>query len=69
MLNPFNILILIIALCPIGLNAKDKLTNSYPIVVVEVKDGDTLKVMAHHWLDTWLTTSVRVYGIDTPEKH
>ena len=61
-------LFLIIVLSPIELNAKDQLTNNYPIEIIEVKDGDTLKVMVHQWLDTWLTTSVRVYGIDTPEK-
>jgi len=48
--------------------AKDQLNNQYEIDVIEVKDGDTLKVRVHQWLDTWLTTSVRIYGIDTPEK-
>jgi len=57
-----------VVLSPIELNAKDQLTNNYPIEIIEVKDGDTLKVRVHQWLDTWLTTSVRVYGIDTPEK-
>jgi len=61
-------LFLIIVFSPIELNAKDQLTNNYPIEIIEVKDGDTLKVRIHQWLDTWLTTSVRVYGIDTPEK-
>jgi len=27
--------------------AKDELTNSYPIEVIEVKGGDTLKVRIH----------------------
>jgi endonuclease YncB( thermonuclease family) len=25
-------------------------------------------VRVHQWLDTWLTTTIRVYGVDTPEK-
>lgn len=27
-----------------------------------------MNVRVHQWLDTWLITSVRLYGIDTPEK-
>lgn len=36
--------------------------------VVRVIDGDTVEVRARAWIDTEVTTRVRVGGIDTPEK-
>ncbi len=53
---------------PLVVFAKDALTHAYPVEVVEVKDGDTIKVRVHQWLDTWLITMVRIKGVDTPEK-
>lgn len=49
-------------------HSKDTLHNSYPIEILEVKDGDTIKVRVHQWLDTYLETTIRVLGVDTPEK-
>jgi len=38
--------------------------------VLEVIDGDTLKVRVPIWLGQWVETNVRLRGIDTPElKH
>ena len=37
--------------------------------VVEVIDGDTLRVSAHIWLGQRLETLVRLGGIDAPELH
>jgi len=67
-MSTVKILLLISILISSDVFAKDRLTNTYPIEVIEVKDGDTLKVRVHQWLDTWLTTNIRVYGVDTPEK-
>lgn len=36
--------------------------------VVRVKDGDTVEVRARPWLGMVVETSVRISGIDTPEK-
>jgi endonuclease YncB( thermonuclease family) len=37
--------------------------------VIEVLDGDTLLVEARIWLDQWVTTRVRLAGVDAPELH
>lgn len=40
----------------------------YPgVKILNVKDGDTVEVMAEVWPDTFVKTDVRVFGIDTPE--
>jgi endonuclease YncB( thermonuclease family) len=41
-----------------------------PVVaeVVRVIDGDTVEVRARAWIDTEVTTRVRLLGVDTPEK-
>lgn len=36
--------------------------------VVRVIDGDTVEVRARAWIDTEVTTRVRLLGVDTPEK-
>lgn len=36
--------------------------------VVRVIDGDTVEVRARAWVDTEVTTRVRLLGVDTPEK-
>lgn len=38
------------------------------VSVLSVLDGDTIKVEAHPWPNTTITTSIRISGIDTPEK-
>ncbi len=35
--------------------------------VIRVLDGDTYQVKANTWLDTTVTTMVRLKGVDTPE--
>jgi micrococcal nuclease len=45
----------------------DLLPGPIPAAVVEVVDGDTLRVRAQVWLDLELETLVRLRGIDTPE--
>jgi micrococcal nuclease len=45
------------------------LSGPVPAVVVEVVDGDTLRVRARIWLDQDVTTSVRLAGVDAPEMH
>ena len=40
-----------------------------PADVVEVYDGDTIRVDAHPWPDMTIRVSIRIDGIDTPEIH
>ncbi len=42
--------------------------TEYPATLVEVKDGDTVRLAIHVWPGQTITTNVRVVGIDTPEK-
>jgi endonuclease YncB( thermonuclease family) len=37
--------------------------------VIEVVDGDSLRVVVHVWLGQHIETLVRIRGIDTPELH
>ena len=41
---------------------------SIPAVVVSVTDGDTCRVIARPWKGWEVTTAVRIFGLDTPEK-
>jgi len=66
MMKSIPVLILLATFSFSGL-AKDTLRNTYPIEIIEVKDGDTIKVRVHQWLDTYLETNIRVLGVDTPE--
>ncbi len=43
------------------------LNLKYPARLIDVTDGDTIKVRATIWLKTFIDTNVRIYGIDTPE--
>lgn len=45
----------------------DLLPGPVPARLVEVIDGDTLRVRALVWIDLELETLVRLRGIDTPE--
>ena len=47
--------------------SKDVLPGPIPADVVEVVDGDTLRVRAHIWLGQVVETRVRLTGIDAPE--
>ncbi len=42
--------------------------TEYLATLVEVKDGDTVRLAIQVWPDQTITTNVRVVGIDTPEK-
>lgn len=37
--------------------------------LLAVVDGDTVRVRARIWLDQWVETAVRLYGVDAPELH
>lgn len=47
--------------------ARERLAGPVPAEIVEVIDGDTVKVRAHIWLGQAIETSVRLDGINTPE--
>jgi len=49
--------------------AGDVLAGPIPAKVVHVKDGDSLQVSVHIWLDQIIETTVRLRGIDSPELH
>jgi endonuclease YncB( thermonuclease family) len=45
-------------------------TNVYhQVKVIEVTDGDTIKVLVETWPRHYALVSIRVAGIDTPEMH
>lgn len=44
------------------------LIATYPAQVVRVIDGDTIKVDILIWIDTTLRVSLRLDGLDTPDK-
>lgn len=47
--------------------ASETLAGPVYAEVIEVKDGDTIRVAADIWLDNRIYTNVRLRGIDTPE--
>ena len=57
----------VVVLAPIASVARESLPGPVPAEVVEVIDGDTLKVRAHIWLGQAVETSVRLDGINAPE--
>jgi endonuclease YncB( thermonuclease family) len=60
---------LLLAAAAAAADAAEVLSGPVPAVVVEVVDGDTLRVRARIWLDQDVTTSVRLAGVDAPEMH
>ncbi len=63
-----------LSLCLIGAGgdtsrsgAVEVLSGPVPATVIEVMDGDTVKVRARIWLGQDLSTRVRLAGIDAPE--
>jgi endonuclease YncB( thermonuclease family) len=50
-------------------DAADELKGPVPAHVVDVVDGDTIRVDVHIWLDQKVETLVRLSGIDAPELH
>ena len=59
------VLMLLSSSAPAG--ARELLRGPVPAEVMEVIDGDTVRVRAHIWLGQAVETSVRLDGIDTPE--
>lgn len=56
-----------IAVAP-GAPAGDVLPGPIPARLVEVVDGDTVRVRAHIWLGQEVEIAVRLAGIDAPER-
>ena len=54
-------------LSPAALLAEEALRGPVSAAVVEIVDGDTIRVRARIWLGQELAVSVRIRGIDTPE--
>jgi endonuclease YncB( thermonuclease family) len=50
-------------------SAAELLAGPYAAEVVRIIDGDTVEARVHVWLDTDVTTLVRIRGIDAPELH
>lgn len=44
-------------------------TTIYPAAVGRIIDGDTFEATVMVWPGTFVTTKVRIFGIDTPELH
>ena len=65
----FTLIALVFLLLPHGAAARDVVVGPVNGVVLEVIDGDTLRVRMHIWIGQQLETLVKVDGIDTPEKH
>lgn len=65
----FALLLICIAAAPAGAAQRDRLPGPVSGEVLEVVDGDTLRVRLHIWLGQELDTLVRVRGIDAPELH
>ena len=56
----------ILSVYPVHSNSAT-LPIKYPAKLLDVTDGDTIKVRATIWIKTFMDTNVRIYGIDTPE--
>lgn len=65
----FALLLICITAAPAGAAQRDRLPGPVTGEVLEVVDGDTLRVRLHIWLGQELDTLVRVKGIDAPEIH
>ncbi|GIK99585.1 MAG: hypothetical protein BroJett029_37940 [Alphaproteobacteria bacterium] len=57
----------LVLLAPQHPTARELLPGPVPAEVVEVIDGDTVKVRAHIWLGQAVETAVRLSGINAPE--
>ncbi len=53
---------------PLLIHAGLVAATEYPATLVEVKDGDTVRLAIHVWPEQTITTNVRVHGVDTAEK-
>jgi endonuclease YncB( thermonuclease family) len=64
---PFAALLLSLLALPSPTAAREELAGPIPAEIVEVIDGDTVKLRAHIWLGQEVETSVRLAGINAPE--
>lgn len=60
---------LFLLLFSVGASASDRLSGPVDAYVTGIVDGDTLRVRALVWLDQTVAVSVRLRGIDTPERN
>ncbi|MDR3498532.1 MAG: thermonuclease family protein [Parvibaculum sp.] len=58
-----------LAFAPLAARAADVIAGPVEAEVVNVVDGDTLKVRAKIWLGQTVEVDVRLAGIDAPELH
>jgi endonuclease YncB( thermonuclease family) len=64
---PAAVAFLALLVVPSVTGAREELAGPIPAEIVEVIDGDTVKLRAHIWLGQEVEISVRLAGIDTPE--
>jgi endonuclease YncB( thermonuclease family) len=64
---PFAALLLSLLALPSPTGAREELAGPIPAEIVEVIDGDTVKLRAHIWLGQEVETAVRLAGINAPE--
>jgi endonuclease YncB( thermonuclease family) len=53
---------------PVDVTASERLEGPFHARVIEVIDGDSLRVVVRVWLGQHIETVVRIRGIDTPER-
>ncbi len=58
-----------LAMAPLLAAGADRLPGPIEARVLRVVDGDTITVRAHIWLRQEVETTVRIAGLDTPEKN
>ncbi len=59
----------VLAMAPLLAAGADRLPGPIEARVLRVVDGDTITVRAHIWLRQEVETTVRIAGLDTPEKN
>lgn len=66
---PLSLAAMLLALlaAPSAAGAREELAGPIPADIVEVIDGDTVRLRAHIWLGQEVETSVRLAGINAPE--
>jgi endonuclease YncB( thermonuclease family) len=64
---PLAASLLALLAAPSSPGAREELAGPIPAEIVEVIDGDTVKLRAHIWLGQEVETAVRLAGINAPE--
>ena len=64
---PLAAVLLVLLAAPSSTGAREELAGPIPAEVVEVIDGDTVRLRAHIWLGQEVETAVRLAGINAPE--